>query len=213
MLALVVPQRDDHGDEPRLLAPQLAGHLIDLESMLPRERLDPPADNPVIDLEMADFRDPYVFRHDPSDSWVMVVVKSNEQVAEIYRSADLLEWGLASEIEAGDAPGRVWECPTLVELPICGVGRSRRVFKVDALHDAPGVGELYVIGHFDGYRFTRDDEWQAVDAGRDFYAAIAWNGPRDSAARPAWIGAIMPTSISFPNVAGAGQRAFRVAWD
>ncbi|MCR2834344.1 glycoside hydrolase family 32 protein [Parerythrobacter lacustris] len=144
--------------------------------------------NPVLDLGMADFRDPYVFRHEPSDSWVMVVVKSNEQVAQIYRSPDLLRWGLASEIPASDAPGKVWECPTLVELPICGRGQTRWLFKVDALTGAPGAGALYLTGNFDGHRFTPDGPWQVVDQGRDFYAAVAWNGPRDAVGRPAWIG-------------------------
>lgn len=144
--------------------------------------------NPVLDLNLEDFRDPYVFRHEPTSSWIMVVVKSNEQIAQIYRSRNLVDWQLASEIAAGSAPGRVWECPTLVELPICGTGSARWLFKVDALHDAPGAGALYLIGHFDGHCFVRDGEWKVIDQGRDFYAAIAWNGPRDEAGRPAWIG-------------------------
>ncbi len=144
--------------------------------------------NPVLDLGMADFRDPYVFRHEPSDSWVMVVVMSNKHLAQIYRSPDLLRWTLASEIPAGDAPGRVWECPTLVELPICGSGLTRWLFKVDALSGAPGAGALCLTGTFDGYRFVPNGPWQVVDHGRDFYAAIAWNGPRDASGRPAWIG-------------------------
>lgn len=144
--------------------------------------------NPVLDLGMADFRDPYVFRHEPSASWVMVVVKSNEQVAQLYRSEDLKQWTLASEIAGDAAPGRIWECPTLVELPVNGSRHPRWLFKVDALHDAPGAGALYCTGDFDGYRFVRDGDWQVVDQGRDFYAAIAWNGPRDQAGRPAWIG-------------------------
>ena len=144
--------------------------------------------NPVLDLGMADFRDPYVFRHEPSDSWIMVVVKSNEQVAQLYRSPDLLRWTLASEIAAGDAPGRVWECPTLIELPVLGSTASRWLFKVDALEGAPGAGALYLTGTFDGCRFTPDGPWQVIDHGRDFYAAVAWNGPRDGLGRPAWIG-------------------------
>lgn len=144
--------------------------------------------NPVLDLGMDDFRDPYVFRHEPSASWVMVVVKSNEQVAQIYRSEDLKQWVLASEITGEAAPGRIWECPTLVELPVNGGGQTRWLFKVDALHDAPGAGALYCTGGFDGHGFHRDGPWQVVDQGRDFYAAIAWNGPRDEAGRPAWIG-------------------------
>lgn len=146
------------------------------------------AGNPVLDPGMADFRDPFVFRHDASNSWVMVVVKSDEQVAQFHRSPDLLHWTLASEIPAGEAPGRVWECPTLVELPVCGSARTRWLFKVDALSDAPGAGALYLTGSFDGYRFVPDGDWQVVDQGRDFYAAIAWNGPRDAAGRPVWIG-------------------------
>lgn len=144
--------------------------------------------NPVLDLGLADFRDPYVFRHGASDSWIMVVVKSNEQVAQLYRSPDLLRWALASEIAAGDAPGRVWECPTLIELPVLGSMASRWLFKVDALEGAPGAGALYLTGSFDGYRFVPDGPWQVIDHGRDFYAAIAWNGPRDECGRPAWIG-------------------------
>lgn len=148
------------------------------------------AGNPVIDLGMADFRDPYVFRHEASAAWIMVVVKSNEQTAQIYRSANLLDWRLASEIPAGSAPGRIWECPTLVELPVAGDsgGRTRWLFKVDALHDAPGAGALCLAGDFDGFRFRPEGDWQVIDAGADFYAAIAWNGPRDAQGRPAWIG-------------------------
>lgn len=145
--------------------------------------------NPVLDLEMADFRDPYVFWHEPSAAWIMVVVKSNEQLAQVYRSHDLKDWSLASEIAAGSAPGEIWECPTFVELPICGSGKTRWVFKVDVLKGAPGSGALYLIGDFDGHSFSSDSgEWKLIDHGRDFYAAIAWNGPRDDAGRPVWIG-------------------------
>lgn len=145
--------------------------------------------NPVLDLQMADFRDPFVFRHEASASWIMIVVKSNEQIAQIYRSNDLVTWRLTSEIPAGSAPGLIWECPTLVELPISESDASRWLFKVDALHDAPGAGALYWVGSFDGHTFIPDESgWRVLDHGRDFYAAIAWNGPRDQAGRPAWIG-------------------------
>lgn len=146
------------------------------------------AGTPVIDLGMADFRDPYVFRHEASEAWIMVVVKSCEQTAQIYRSENLINWRLASEISAGPAPGRVWECPTMVELPVESGTGTRWLFKVDALHDAPGAGALYRTGSFDGFRFVPDGHWQVIDQGRDFYAAIAWNGPRDAAGRPVWIG-------------------------
>lgn len=146
------------------------------------------AGNPVLDCGMADFRDPCVFWHEASAAWIMVVVKSNEQIAQIWRAANLIDWQLASEFPAGSAPGRVWECPTLVELPIVGGTGTRWLFKVDALHDAPGAGALYWTGSFDGFAFVPDSGWRVIDHGRDFYAAIAWNGPHDAAGRPAWIG-------------------------
>jgi sucrose-6-phosphate hydrolase SacC (GH32 family) len=144
--------------------------------------------NPVLDLGLADFRDPCVFWHEASAAWIMVVVKSSEQTAQIWRAANLIDWHLASEFPAGDAPGRVWECPTLVELPVEGGTDTRWLFKVDALHDAPGAGALYWVGAFDGFHFRPDGDWQVIDQGRDFYAAIAWNGPRDETGRPVWIG-------------------------
>lgn len=145
--------------------------------------------NPVLDLGLANFRDPYVFRHEATHCWVMIVVKSTEQIAQIYRSPDLKSWSLASEIEAGDSPGRVWECPTLVELPVAGTGTSKWFFKVDALFEAPGAGALFLTGDFNGHQFVPDGAgWRVLDQGRDFYAAVAWNGPRDDRGRPAWIG-------------------------
>ena len=149
--------------------------------------------NPVIDLEMADFRDPNVFWHDPTQRWIMVVVLSNENRALIYASKDLRQWDEMSEISGTNAPGRIWECPLLIELPVEGTGTSRWLFKVDVLHDAPGSGALYQTGTFDGVRFAADGPqleplWQVADHGRDFYAAIAWHEPRDAMGRPAWIG-------------------------
>ena len=88
-----------------------------------------------------------------------------------------------------DAPGDVWECPLLIELPVEGEGASRWLFKVDALRGAPGSGAIYRTGMFDGTRFNADPgPWQAADWGGDFYAAIAWHEPRDPAGRPLWIG-------------------------
>lgn len=149
--------------------------------------------NPVIDLNMADFRDPNVFWHGPTQRWIMVVVLSNVNRALIYASSDLKHWDGLSQISGAGAPGRIWECPLLIELPVEGAQSTRWLFKVDVLHDAPGSGAIYQTGTFDGVRFTPDTAgqeplWQVADQGRDFYAAIAWHEPRDGVGRPVWIG-------------------------
>jgi fructan beta-fructosidase len=145
--------------------------------------------NPVLDLDMADFRDPNVFWHQPTGRWIMVVVLSNEQRALIYASPDLRQWTALSQVPGTGAPGEVWECPLLIELPIEGTAHSRWLFKIDVLRGAPGSGALYQTGTFDGVRFVPDSaDWQVADLGSDFYAAIAWHDPRDEAGRPLWIG-------------------------
>jgi sucrose-6-phosphate hydrolase SacC (GH32 family) len=149
--------------------------------------------NPVIDRGLADFRDPNVFWHDGSKRWIMVVALSAENRALIFASHDLRHWEELSVIEGTGAPGRVWECPLLIELPVEGTDERSWLFKVDVLHDGPGSGAIYQTGTFDGIRFQPDGpvlepRWQVADHGRDFYAAIAWHEPRDTRGRPTWIG-------------------------
>ncbi len=147
------------------------------------------AANPVLDLGVADFRDPNVFWHTPSSQWIMVVVLAAENRALIYGSPDLRNWQELSAIAGTGAPGEIWECPLLIELPIEG-GGTHWLFKVDVLNGAPGSGALYQTGSFDGKSFTPDDagQWLLADGGSDFYAAIAWHNPRDGEGRPLWIG-------------------------
>lgn len=144
--------------------------------------------NPVIDLGLSDFRDPNVFWHAQSRRWIMVVVLSNENSALLYASDNLRDWEKLSEISGAGAPGEIWECPLLIELPVEN-GGSRWLFKVDVLRAAPGSGAIYCTGDFDGTTFSPDDgAWQIADWGADFYAAIAWHEPRDAMGRPLWIG-------------------------
>ena len=147
------------------------------------------AENPVLDIGKADFRDPNVFWHAATGRWIMVVVLSAENRALIYCSRDLRTWEELSAIEGTGAPGEIWECPLLIELPIEGGGTSW-LFKVDVLSGAPGSGALYKTGSFDGANFTPDQagQWLLADGGADFYAAIAWHDPRDEQGRPLWIG-------------------------
>lgn len=144
--------------------------------------------NPVLDRKMEDFRDPNVFWHEPTRRWIMTVVLSDENRALIYGSGDLKSWEELSEIPTDGAPGHLWECPFLVELPIEGSAETRWLFKVDVLSGAPGSGALYRAGSFDGIRFKAESAWQVADYGDEFYAAIGWTEPRDRLDRPTWIG-------------------------
>lgn len=152
------------------------------------------AGNPVLDRGMADFRDPNVFWHAASGRWIMIVALSAENRALIFGSDDLRAWEELSAIGPFDLAGRIWECPLLIELPVEDSDATRWLFKVDLLHGGPGSGAVAVAGVFDGRTFVPDRctdggiDWDIVDGGRDFYAAIAWHAPRDGAGRPCWIG-------------------------
>lgn len=160
-----------------------------------------PAGNPVLpSTGRRDFRDPAVFRHEPTDAWVMALAVGD--AIELYRSPDLREWSFASRF--GDGQGMhsgVWECPDLFPLPVDGdPDRTLWVLHVSvgASPETGGSTAQYFLGAFDGTTFTRDlgaeghDDpaaWRQTDAGQDFYAARTWeHAPGGRRVWLAWMG-------------------------
>ncbi|MDE5656251.1 MAG: glycoside hydrolase family 32 protein [Muribaculaceae bacterium] len=97
--------------------------------------------NPVIDSkelwDSGDTRDPKLFKY--ADHWVMVL---NERDGHsIYTSPNLRDWTYKSHTTG------FWECPDLFELPVDG--DPTRLLWV--MYGASGT---YMLGHFDGERFT-----------------------------------------------------------
>lgn len=138
------------------------------------------AQNPVLDLNKKDFRDPNVFWHAASAQWVMSLVLPDEHKVQLYGSKNLLKWSLLSEFgNAGDRR-KIWECPALLELPIeKETGKSKWVLLISASNPTDGfVGMQYFVGDFDGKTFKNENSPETVlwlDYGKDFYAAIPWN--------------------------------------
>jgi len=132
--------------------------------------------NPVLNLNLSDFRDPHAFWSDAAKLWVMVVALPNEHKVLIYHSPDLKRWERVSEFgPAGAAVGQ-WECPTLTQ-----VG-DRWLLKIGINPGAlqGGSGEQYFVGRFDGTRFTNDNPASTTlwtDYGKDCYCALPFNGP------------------------------------
>jgi len=152
--------------------------------------------NPVIDLDLVDFRDPNVFWHDSSERWVMVVALPDRRQVVLYRSPDLVSWEECSRFGPAGATDGIWECPALFELPVLApdggcVGR-RWVLKVDHNpgHVSGGSGGQYFVGDFDGRTFvpehpTVEPRW--VDWGTDFYGALPFAGEVAVPAERTWI--------------------------
>ncbi|MGI9226374.1 MAG: glycoside hydrolase family 32 protein [Candidatus Nanopelagicaceae bacterium] len=122
----------------------------------------------VLDLKMADFRDPKVFRY--KDKWVMSVAKSKELKISFFESTDLFNWKFLSDFSAPDI-WDLYECPDLFELD----GKWILIISTNpgGLHG--GSGSRYLIGDFDGNTFTPESSAKFLDYGPDYYAAVTFN--------------------------------------
>jgi sucrose-6-phosphate hydrolase SacC (GH32 family) len=135
--------------------------------------------NPVLDLHMADFRDPKVFWSAASKQWIMVVSLPDDHKARFYGSPDLKKWTQISEFGPAGAVGGQWECPELFELPVQG-GGTRWVLKIGLNPGGlqGGSGEQYFVGKFDGTKFINENPaslslW--TDYGKDCYCGLTFN--------------------------------------
>ncbi len=154
------------------------------------------AGNPVLDLKMADFRDPKVMWHEPTSRWVMTVALPKEAKVHFYASPDLKRWNYVGEFGGAGATNGLWECPDLFPLRVEG-GGSKWVLIVNINPGGPagGSGCQYFVGEFDGRRFVADapagSAKQAAlwaDFGRDFYAAVSWSDIPRRDGRRLWLG-------------------------
>lgn len=150
------------------------------------------AGNPVIDLHMADFRDPSVTWDEKEGRWLMAVSLPLEHKVRFYASANLKEWTPLSDFgPTGDVDG-AWECPDLLHVPGENGKEEIWALKVGLNPGAPqgGSGEQYFLGQFDGTKFAASSESGAhgwTNYGKDDYCAISFNGlPRGE--KPVLIG-------------------------
>ena len=148
--------------------------------------------NPVLDLGLADFRDPKVFWHQGTKRWIMVVSLATERVIAFFGSDDLKSWTELSRFGPAGARNKSnWECPDLFELPVENEqGKKLWVLEADMGDGsiAGGSGGEYFVGHFDGVRFSTIQHSQWVDYGRDFYAPISFENFPASDRRRVWLG-------------------------
>lgn len=134
--------------------------------------------NPVLVGDIADFRDPKVFRDEQSNRWIMTL--ACQQEIRFYGSADLKHWELVSRFgkEYG-AHGGVWECPDLVQIG------DKWVLLLNINPGGPfgGSATQYFVGNWDGKTFTCEDapeEVKWLDFGKDHYATVTWHNAPDN---------------------------------
>ena len=122
----------------------------------------------VLDLSMADFRDPKVFRYE--NKWIMSVVKSKELKVSFFESTDLINWNFLSDYNAPDIQD-LYECPDLFRLDEKWV----LIISTNPGGIYGGSGTRYLTGKFDGKTFKEDSPAKFLDYGPDNYAGVTFN--------------------------------------
>lgn len=133
-------------------------------------------DNPIIDINSAEFRDPKVIKL--SDYlWLMLVTRARDFEIDFYLSNNLVEWSLKSSFSDCRFRKGAWECPDLIHVSINEKSKYILTISVDNGFKSGGSGVLYIIGDYnDGY-FTKDtsimgnDDYRVLDKGPDFFAS------------------------------------------
>ena len=154
--------------------------------------------NPVLNRGSAEFRDPKVIRYDgdAGSYWVMAAVEAQDFQVVLYRSDDLRNWEYLSTFGPANATGGVWECPDLFPLPLDDdPAKLQWVLTVNLNPGGPNNGSAgqYFVGDFDGTTFAsattvteglqdpaRLGEYQWLDWGRDYYAAVSFSDVPDN---------------------------------
>lgn len=134
--------------------------------------------NPVIDLQTQDFRDPKVFWYAPTSRWIMVVANAGQEFIYIYSSKDLIAWQEESQFRP-DVHDTTYECPNLIPIPIksdTNQVHDAWILLISSGGDSPlngGSVTRYYPGSFNGTHFDAFDNRtdRFVDFGPDFYAA------------------------------------------
>ncbi len=105
-------------------------------------------------------RDPKLFWHEPTGRWCMAVYDEFQggQLIAFYTSNDLKVWEFQSRIDG------FYECPDIFELPADGDAAKKKWVLTAASSE-------YMIGTFDGRRFTPETPKLPGHRGNAFYAA------------------------------------------
>jgi fructan beta-fructosidase len=146
--------------------------------------------NPVLESPgIKDFRDPKVFWHEPSQSWIMSLAVLDK--IGFYGSHNLIDWDFLSffSVDWANFDG-VWECPDLFSLRAPD-GKEHWVLLVSINPGGPlgGSATQYFIGDFDGKEFkVQSNRVLWLDYGPDNYAGVTWSNVSPEEGRTLFIG-------------------------
>ena len=144
------------------------------------------AHNPVLEQIVPGNRDPKIIWHAASRHWVMPLFLNASRGFALFYSPDLKHWTKLQELAFPQSQ----ECPNFFPLPLEGKpGGEKQIRELsDVRWIFTGADSQYLIGQFDGRRFTVESGPFAMDTGNNFYAAQVYNNIPASDGRTIQIG-------------------------
>jgi sucrose-6-phosphate hydrolase SacC (GH32 family) len=133
--------------------------------------------NPIVKQFTPGNRDPKVLWHEPTKQWVMVLYVEIEKEHTIHflTSPNLKDWTVTDIVKG------LFECPDLFELPVDGDAKNNKWVLTAASSE-------YIVGTFDGRKFTAESGKLPGHRGRGFYAAQTFSDIPPSDGRRIQIG-------------------------
>ena len=125
--------------------------------------------NPVLEMNNNQFRDPKVMWHQESQKWIMAVSLPAYQGIRFYSSANLKNWTLLSGFGSSGNVSGAWECPDFFRLPVDNDPTKMKWVLVHSIGTAQ-----YFIGDFNGQHFS----WENIAPGGiliDDFENISYN--------------------------------------
>lgn len=127
-----------------------------------------------------DFRDPKVMWHAPTNKWVLTL--SEHDKTGFYTSSDLKTWTYVDQFYKEDIG--IHECSDLFQIDLDGNPNNKKwvfVTGCNGFNFGMTTGCAYWVGSFNGTTFTPDSwDFQWIDTGPDFYAAVTFEDPAAS---------------------------------
>ena len=126
----------------------------------------------VLDTKRSTSADPFIFWHDASAKWIMLITVPNEYKVQFYASKNLIKWDFISDFGGHPSFNKKWTHATLA---LCQSNQNKEIFKW-VLMIGMSEGDIcnrYFVGEFDGKSFKCDhalDTLLRIDYGKDFYA-------------------------------------------
>ena len=153
------------------------------------------AGNPVVKQITGGNRDPKVIWHESTKRWVMTLYvgfdenkdgkKSTRHTIHFLTSPNLKEWKVTSQIDG------FFECPDFFELPVDGDAKNAKWVLTAANSD-------YMLGQFDGEKFTPETPILKGHRGKGFYAAQTFSDIPANDGRRIQIGWLQAPSPGMP---------------